>query len=211
MASRWKPRDEAFDLPNARVLHTCFPSSFGLSATRAAVSSKSTCAKEPKASTVTMSMSFFSAHKNAGVVYAESSGRLLQRLAAPSTNARAWGRRPIIIHAGFGTMRQDPTGQFIRQFVPELAAVPDDHLAEPHKMTLSEQSRAGCLIGTSYPSPIVEHSVAYKQARQRMYAVRRKDEAKLEAKRVVKKHGSRKRTTKGTTPVKTRERKPGIS
>ena len=106
---------------------------------------------------------------------------------------------------------QDPTGKFIRQYVPELAAVPDEHIAEPHKMTLSQQSKAGCLIGTNYPSPIVEHSVAYKAARQRMYAVRRKDEAKSEAKRVVKKHGSRKRTTKKSKPTKTRQRKSSTS
>ena len=106
---------------------------------------------------------------------------------------------------------QDPTGKFIRQYVPELAAVPDEHIAEPHKMTLSQQSKAGCLIGTNYPSPIVEHSVAYKAARARMYAVRRKDEAKSEAKRVVKKHGSRKPTTKKPTPTKTRQRKSSTS
>jgi deoxyribodipyrimidine photo-lyase len=89
---------------------------------------------------------------------------------------------------------QDPTGKFIRRYVPELAAVPNEHLAEPHKMSLSQQAKIGCLIGTDYPPPIVEHSVAYKAARDRIYAVRRMNEAKSEAKRIVMKHGSRKRT-----------------
>ena len=96
----------------------------------------------------------------------------------------------------------DPTGVFIRQFVPELAAVPDEHIAEPHKMTLTQQSQFGCSIGTAYPAPVVEHTAAYKAARERMYAVRRKDEAKTEATRVVKKHGSRKQTTKKTNRTK---------
>ncbi len=106
---------------------------------------------------------------------------------------------------------QDPTGQFIRKYVPELAAVPDEHIAEPHKMSLSQQSQAGCLIGKNYPPPIVEHSLAYKDARERMYAVRRKDEAKSEAKRVVKKHGSRKQTTQKRKLAKTRQRKSSTS
>jgi deoxyribodipyrimidine photo-lyase len=106
---------------------------------------------------------------------------------------------------------QDPTGQFIRQYVPELAGVPDEHIAEPHKMTLSQQSKAGCQIGINYPTPIVEHAVAYKAARERTYAVRRKEEAKLEAKRVVEKHGSRKQATQPPKTARTSPRKSGTS
>ena len=91
---------------------------------------------------------------------------------------------------------QDPGGHFIRKFVPELAGVPDEHIAEPHKMSKSQQSKTGCVIGRHYPAPIVDHAEAYRTARDRMYAIRRKDEAKSDAKRVVKKHGSRKRNTR---------------
>ncbi|MEM8667810.1 MAG: FAD-binding domain-containing protein [Planctomycetota bacterium] len=94
---------------------------------------------------------------------------------------------------------QDPDGTFIKEFVPELAGVPSKHIAEPHKMSLDEQSKSGCVIGKDYPEPIVEHSVAYKAARDRIYAVRRRDDAKSEAQRVVKKHGSRKRTVRRKT------------
>ena len=90
---------------------------------------------------------------------------------------------------------QDPTGEFIRRFVPELEGVPAEHIAEPHKLSLSEQSRFGCRIGKDYPRPMVEHSKAYRSAREKIYAVRRTDAAKSEAGGVLRKHGSRKGPT----------------
>ncbi len=87
----------------------------------------------------------------------------------------------------------DPNGSFIRKFVPELSAVPDEFLSEPHKMPLSVQSKVGCRIGSDYPKPIVEHRAAYRLARERIFSVRRKAEAREEASAVLKRHGSRKR------------------
>ena len=49
---------------------------------------------------------------------------------------------------------QDPSGDFIRRWVPELADVPDKHLAEPHKMNSMEQTLFGCTVGTDYPFPL---------------------------------------------------------
>ena len=51
---------------------------------------------------------------------------------------------------------QDPQGLFIRRYVPELAEVPEKHLAEPHKMTAMEQTLFRCRIGKDYPEPIVD-------------------------------------------------------
>ena len=55
----------------------------------------------------------------------------------------------------------DPTGAYVRRFVPELAGVPDKYLAEPWTMPEDLQQQVGCVIGTDYPAPIVDH----KQAR----------------------------------------------
>lgn len=101
---------------------------------------------------------------------------------------------------------QDPTGIFIRKYVPELANVPDKYLAQPHKMTAAEQSTAGCEIGKDYPHPIVDHATEYKRARQRLYGVRGSQVAKAEAQRVVKKHGSRKRTVRNKTGARSAQR-----
>ncbi|MEM7137880.1 MAG: deoxyribodipyrimidine photo-lyase/cryptochrome family protein [Myxococcota bacterium] len=90
----------------------------------------------------------------------------------------------------------DPQGTFIRAYCPELAGVPDEHIAEPHKMTPEQQRRASCMIGQDYPVPIVEHSVAYASARRRIYAARRTPDARAESARVYEKHGSRRRPRK---------------
>jgi deoxyribodipyrimidine photo-lyase len=58
--------------------------------------------------------------------------------------------------------RFDPDGRYVRRYVPELARVPDEYLAEPWRMPDQEQERAGCRIGRDYPGPIVDH----RQARQ---------------------------------------------
>ena len=58
----------------------------------------------------------------------------------------------------------DPDGSYVRRYVPELAAVPDDHLAEPWNMTDEVQAECGCRIGHDYPEPIVDHRQAREEA-----------------------------------------------
>lgn len=89
---------------------------------------------------------------------------------------------------------QDPSGQFIRQYVPELARVPSEYLAEPHKMPQNVQRESGCIIGTHYPEPIVDHAVVFKLARER-YGVFKKSVSTLletEKPKVLQRHASRK-------------------
>ena len=89
---------------------------------------------------------------------------------------------------------QDPSGVFIRRYCPELAHVPDACIAEPHRMNALEQREAGCVIGSDYPAPIVEHAEAYREARQRIYKRRGTSEARSAARGVYQRHGSRKRS-----------------
>jgi len=61
----------------------------------------------------------------------------------------------------------DPKGEYIRKYVPELAAVSIDQIHAPHLMTHEEQALAKCRIGIDYPSPIVDH----RQARDEYLAL----------------------------------------
>ena len=67
-----------------------------------------------------------------------------------------------IFNPSLQSKKFDPEGVYIREYVPELAAVPGKWIHEPHLMPHEEQVSAGCRIGTEYPLPVVEHS----QARQ---------------------------------------------
>ena len=60
--------------------------------------------------------------------------------------------------------RFDPRGQYVRRYVPELRAVPDEYLREPWTMPDEVQREAGCVIGAHYPEPIVDHREARAEA-----------------------------------------------
>ena len=85
----------------------------------------------------------------------------------------------------------DQDGAFIRQWVPELALVPTEYIAEPSTMSFDEQVASGCIIGKDYPEPIVKHRHAVNAAKQKIYEIRRQLDAKIEANAVFQRHGSR--------------------
>jgi deoxyribodipyrimidine photo-lyase len=87
--------------------------------------------------------------------------------------------------------RFDPTHAFVRQWVPELASLPDAYLVRPHETPPLEQQMAGCIIGQDYPLPIVEHETAYRTAKERMYRRRTEPGTRDAARSVFIKHGSR--------------------
>lgn len=83
-----------------------------------------------------------------------------QSHAGASNRSRHWFR---VYNPVTGISKIDPEGEFIRRWLPELAAVPLAYLAAPWRLSWSLQQRLGCWLGTTYPWPRVEHT----QARQR--------------------------------------------
>ncbi|MEM8803850.1 MAG: FAD-binding domain-containing protein, partial [Pseudomonadota bacterium] len=79
---------------------------------------------------------------------------------------------------------QDPTGDFTRRWVPELAGIPGKAV---HDLSTIEAMSAG------YPTPIVDHKEATAFAKEQIFALRKDPALKAEAARVMEKHGSRKR------------------
>lgn len=72
--------------------------------------------------------------------------------------------------------RHDPDGAFVRQWVPELAAVPTPQIYEPWKMPLMEQQFYNCQIGKDYPAPIVNFKTSTSKNRDRYWAFRQAPE-----------------------------------
>ncbi len=76
----------------------------------------------------------------------------------------------------FNPMKQgttfDPNGDYVRHWVPELAALPDEDLHAPWEATAATLAKAGVVLGKTYPHPIVDHADARKAALAGYAAVR---------------------------------------
>jgi deoxyribodipyrimidine photo-lyase len=58
----------------------------------------------------------------------------------------------------------DPRGAYVRQWCPELARLPDEHLHQPDQAPPEILARAGVVLGETYPPPIVNHAIAREVA-----------------------------------------------
>jgi deoxyribodipyrimidine photo-lyase len=100
---------------------------------------------------------------------------------------------------------QDPTGAFVRRWVPELADIPDCCLQEPWDYGGAVNS-----IGRSYPKRIVDLKASTAAAKERIYGARAATGFYTAADRIQNKHGSRKSgiRVRGTKPAKLKSAVP---
>ncbi|CAI6010230.1 unnamed protein product, partial [Closterium sp. NIES-65] len=66
--------------------------------------------------------------------------------------------------------KYDPSGKFIRHFLPVLKDMPSQYIYEPWTAPLAVQRKANCIIGKDFPRPIVDHAEASKRCRDVMGA-----------------------------------------
>ncbi|MFC3095756.1 deoxyribodipyrimidine photo-lyase [Alteromonas sediminis] len=81
----------------------------------------------------------------------------------------------------------DPDGTFIYKWVPELNALPPPLLFQPWKLTPLDFTLFGS-EPLAYPKPIIDIERAMEDARERMWAFRKKREVKQEARRIIARH-----------------------
>ncbi len=82
---------------------------------------------------------------------------------------------------------QDPGGRFVRQWLPELAPVPDAFIHEPWKWPRLQDT-----VDDAYPVPVFDHEITARVAKEKIWAVRKTAGHKDIARQIAEKHGSRK-------------------
>lgn len=94
--------------------------------------------------------------------------------ADPASNAASWqwvagsGADAAPFFRIFNPIAQgrkfDPTGDYVRRFIPEIAALPDEYLHCPWEAPAAIREKAGVRPGETYPHPIVPHDAARERA-----------------------------------------------
>ena len=84
---------------------------------------------------------------------------------------------------------QDPDGEWIARWVPELAALPCEFLDRPEKTPLAVQEECGVRIGETYPRPVVDFE-ARREAFWSRYERRRPEAARELRRRKIAKRAS---------------------
>jgi len=104
---------------------------------------------------------------------------------------------------------QDPGGVFVKRWIPELQSVPNDWIFEPWLMPSLLQQRYGMILDKDYPSPIVNHEVAARDAKKKLTTFRNNSEFSSTARAVFNRHGSRKSSKHRTSQSTQKPRKEG--
>ncbi len=137
--------------------------------------------------------------------------------ADPAINYQQWqmqsglvGVHPLRIYNPRKQVREnDPDGEYIRTYVPELEAFPTEYLDRPEKAPLSVQTECGVEIGEAYPYPVVDFERRRADAREAWSALTDRASEALEDPEIRRRAsftGDRDRTASGTddgTPRRT--------
>ncbi len=98
---------------------------------------------------------------------------------------------------------QDPSGIFVRRWLPAMRQVPDTWLFEPWRMTEAVQINAGLQPGVDIVTPVVDLPAATRESKQRLHGRRGTPEVKAGKQAVVDKHASRKDWPRKRKPAAT--------
>ncbi|MBA3957728.1 MAG: deoxyribodipyrimidine photo-lyase [Parachlamydiaceae bacterium] len=66
----------------------------------------------------------------------------------------------------------DPEGKYVREWIPELALLPNEWIHRPWEAPETVLQKAGVVLGKTYPKPIVDHGKARERALEAFAAMR---------------------------------------
>ncbi|WP_347337924.1 cryptochrome/deoxyribodipyrimidine photo-lyase family protein [Dokdonia sinensis] len=82
----------------------------------------------------------------------------------------------------------DPEGVFIKQWIPELNAVPTAYIHEPWTLPLLEQQFCNTFIGVDYPEPIIKMKETARKASDILWKLKDNNVVQRDALRILKRH-----------------------
>ncbi len=88
------------------------------------------------------------------------------------------------------SMDQDPDGNFIRKWVPELKNIQGKLIHEPWNLTYIDEKSLGIKIGKDYPSPIVDNKKTTFFAKEQIWKIKKSKNAKFLSSKIISKHAN---------------------
>jgi len=101
---------------------------------------------------------------------------------------------------------QDPKGEFIKLWCPELTALQDDELHAPW-LANNQLFASQVELGVDYPFPIVDNETTARFAKKTLSDVRKQLESKQLSQAVFVKHGSRRKRPKTNKKQSTKKKR----
>ncbi len=86
------------------------------------------------------------------------------------------------------SLEKDPAAKFIREWLPELAALPDEIVHQPWQLSPLEEQFYNFKLDRDYPAPIIDLKKAHEKARERLWEMKKDPLVQKENGRILQRH-----------------------